>query len=400
MRLGLRANAGAFGVLLLINAFVGGMVGMERSILPDFAEARFGLASRTAVLSFIVAFGLSKAMANYHAGRLANRWGRRKVLLAGWALAIPVPFLLMHAPSWNWVLVANVLLGISQGLAWSSTVVMKMDLVGPGQRGLAMGLNEFSGYLAVGVVAMASAAVAQRWGVTPYPFWIGVGLSWAGLSMTALLVRDTRAHVQRESVTDRNANMGHVFLDTSFRNPTLSAVTQAGMVNNINDGMVWGLLPVWLAGLAFEQGAIGLVAGTYPAVWGLGQLFTGRMADRLSNKKMLVGGMLLQGIVLLALPFARGLVPLLLLAAALGWGTAMVYPTFLTVLGRCTTPAQRAESVGVFRLWRDLGYAAGALLSGWVADAFGLLAAILMTGILTLASAAVLRWRMPARACG
>lgn len=393
--MGLRENWKQFTLLVVINAFVGGMVGLERSIFPQFAESEFGITSRTAILSFIVAFGLSKALANYYTGRLANRFGRRNLLLGGWLLAIPIPFLLIYAPSWNWVVAANILLGLSQGLAWSSTVVMKIDLVGEKERGLAMGLNEFSGYLAVGVVAFLSGYIAQQYGLVPYPFYLGVFISIAGLLLTLLWVKDTRTFVKEESRTSQATALGNVFLETTFRNRTLSAVTQAGLVNNLNDGMIWGLLPILLVSLAFDNEQIGVLTAIYPTVWGLGQLFTGKMSDLYPKKSMLLWGMLLQGLAILLLPFGRGFLLLAGLSALIGVGTALVYPTFLSAIAGATPPAQRAESIGTFRLWRDLGYAFGAVVSGIVADLFGIPAAILLTGGLTLLSALIIRLRMP-----
>lgn len=394
-RLGLRENWPQFVLLIMVNALVGGMVGMERSIFPQFADEVFGLSSRAAVLSFIAAFGFSKALANYFTGRMANRFGRKRLLLWGWALAIPVPLLLMHAGSWNVVVFANVLLGASQGLTWSSTVVMKIDLVGERNRGLAMGLNEFAGYLSVGLVAFLTGLIADRYGVTPYPFYLGLGIALAGFLTTWLWIRDTRHHVAMESAASRERALEGVFLQTTFKDRTLSTVTQAGLVNNLNDGMIWGLLPMLLIGYAFDSREIGTIAAIYPAVWGIGQLFTGRMADLYARKAMLFWGMLLQGVAILWLPFTGDWSALILLAAALGLGTALVYPTFLTTIAAVTRPGQRAESIGVFRLWRDLGYAFGAIASGWLADRFGLETAILAVGLLTLLSALVIGIRMP-----
>ncbi len=395
IRLGLKENWKQFTLLVIINAFVGGMVGLERSIFPQFAEAQFGITSKTAILSFIAAFGVSKALANYYTGRLANRFGRRNLLLAGWLLAIPIPFLLIYAGNWNWVVFANVLLGLSQGLTWSSTVVMKIDLVGEKQRGLAMGLNEFSGYLAVGLVAFLSGYLAQHYGLVPYPFYLGILISVVGFLLTLFWVKDTRAFVRHESRDDRTEALGNVFLETTFKNKTLSAVTQAGLVNNLNDGMIWGLLPILLLSFAFDNGQIGILTAIYPTVWGLGQIFTGKMSDLFPKKSMLFWGMLLQGVAILGIPFSRDFTLLVVLSALLGAGTALVYPTFLSAIASASPPGQRAESIGTFRLWRDLGYAFGALVSGVVADAMGIEAAILLTGGLTLLSAGIIRVRMP-----
>lgn len=395
---GLKENRQQFFLLVIVNAFVGGMVGMERTIFPKFAEQSFDVASKTAVLTFIAAFGLTKALTNYLTGRLANRFGRRNLLLAGWLLAIPVPLLLIWAPAWIWVVAANVLLGMSQGLAWSSTVVMKIDLVGEKNRGLAMGLNEFAGYLSVGIVAWLTGRMAENLGVTPYPFYLGLGLAVTGLLLTLFLVKDTRAFVHHETATAVSAApLGHVFKETTLKNKTLSSVTQAGLINNLNDGMVWGLLPMLLASWQMSTDQTGIVTAVYPAVWGLGQLFTGLMADRYSRKGMLFWGMLLQALAIFILPFAPYLIWQVLISALLGLGTALVYPTFMVVIAAETSPAQRAESLGVFRLWRDLGYAVGAILSGITADLFGMTAAILLIAGLTLISALIVRFRMPGK---
>lgn len=395
IQLGLKENWKQFTLLVIVNAFVGGMIGMERTIFPQFAEVEFGVASKTAVLSFITAFGISKALANYYTGRLANRFGRKNLLLAGWLLALPIPFLLIYAPGWNWVVFANVLLGVSQGLTWSSTVVMKIDLVGEKDRGLAMGLNEFAGYFAVGAVAFLTGYIANRYGITPYPFYTGIFISVAGLLLTALWVKDTRVFVQKESATDRTSALNNVFIETTFKNKTLSSITQAGLVNNLNDGMIWGLLPIVLFSLHYNNEDIGLITAIYPTVWGIGQLFTGKMSDHFSKKKMLFWGMLLQGIAILLLPYSSDLYVLASLSAVLGLGTALVYPTFLSAIAQATSPEQRAESIGTFRLWRDLGYAFGAVISGITADLFGIEYAILFIGILTLLSSLIIQFRMP-----
>lgn len=394
--LGLKENWKQFTLLVIINAFVGGMVGMERSIIPQFAGLEFGISSKTAILSFIIAFGISKAIANYYTGRLANVYGRKNLLLMGWLLAIPVPFMLIYAQSWNWVIGANVLLGISQGLTWSSTVVMKIDLVGEKDRGFAMGLNEFAGYIAVGLVAFFTGYIAENYGITPYPFYIGIFISLIGFLLTLFWVKDTRAFVQKESVTDQTTKLDHVFLETTFKNKTLSSVTQAGLVNNLNDGMIWGLLPVMLITLHFDDKNIGIITAIYPTVWGLGQLFTGKMSDHYSKKSMLFWGMLMQGLAILLIPLTNDFYVLALLSTILGFGTALVYPTFLSTIAQATRPAQRAESIGTFRLWRDLGYAVGAILSGVLADYFGIDYAIYFIGGLTVLSALVIGFRMPA----
>ena len=355
IKLGLKENWKQFTILVIVNAFVGGMIGMERSIFPQFAKLEFGIVSKTAILSFIVAFGLTKAIANYFTGKLANKYGRKNLLLLGWLIAIPIPFMLIHAPNWNWVIFANMLLGISQGLTWSSTVVMKIDLVGEKNRGFAMGLNEFAGYFSVGVVAFLTGFVANKYGVTPYPFYIGIFISFTGLILTALWVKDTRLFVQKESGMDIPNQLDNVFIETSFRNKTLSSVTQAGLINNMNDGMIWGLLPIFLLSLNYNNRQIGTITAIYPVVWGIGQLFTGKMSDHFDKKMMLFWGMLLQGVAILFIPFTSHFYGLVFISIILGLGTALVYPTFLSTIASAINPKQRAESIGTFRLWRDLG---------------------------------------------
>ena len=392
--IGLRENWGQFVILIVINAFVGGMVGLERAILPNLAEANFNIAAKTAILSFILFFGLAKALTNYLSGRLADRLGRKKMLVAGWFIAIPIPFLLMYAPSWSWVVFANILLGINQGLAWSSTVVMKIDLVGKRHRGLAMGLNESAGYLAVGIVAFLSAWLASEYGLHPYPFYLGIVFVVLGLLGSILLVKDTIQHVQQEAQIGTQIRQKNIFWDTTWKNPNLGAVSQAGLVNNLNDGMVWGVFPILLGNLGFSLEQIGQIVAIYPAVWGLGQLFTGKMADHLPKKAMLFWGMLLQGIVLVGFLVAHNFWQFVVLSVLLGLGTAIVYPTFLAAIADNAHPQQRAESIGVFRLWRDLGYAIGALLTGLIADTLGLLWAVGSIAILTIISAAIIQIRM------
>ncbi len=396
-KLGLKENWQQFTLLVIVNAFVGGMVGLERSIIPQLAELEFGLSSKSAILSFIVAFGITKAIANYFTGRLANKIGRKNLLVIGWVLALPIPILLIYANSWAWIVVANILLGISQGLTWSSTVVMKMDLVGEKQRGLAMGINEFAGYLAVGIVAFLTGYIAQNYGIRPYPFYIGIVISVLGLLLTLIWVKDTRTFVSQEAKTSTVSKTENVFWTTTFTDKTLSSVTQAGLINNLNDGMIWGLLPILLFQLDFNSHHIGIITAIYPTIWGLGQLVTGKLSDVLSKKKMLFWGMFLQGIGIILLPILNSFVGLALLSALLGIGTALVYPTFLSTIAQVTNPSQRAESVGIFRLWRDLGYAIGAIISGIMADVFGIQYAILFIGFLTILSAFVIQIRMPAK---
>ena len=395
IKLCLKENWKQFTILVIVNAFVGGMIGMERTIFPQFANLEFGVASKTAILSFITAFGLTKAITNYFTGKLANRFGRRNLLLIGWLLAIPIPFMLINASSWNWVIFANILLGMSQGLTWSSTVVMKIDLVGEKDRGLAMGLNEFAGYFAVGVVAFLSGYVANKYGITPYPFYIGIFISIIGFFLTLFFVKDTRAFVHQESTTDNTDQLNNVFLETTFKNKTLSAVTQAGLINNLNDGMIWGLFPIILFSLKYNAENIGIITAIYPTVWGIGQLFTGKMSDIYSKKAMLFWGMLLQGLAIFFIPFSSSFLALVLISTILGLGTALVYPTFLATIAQATIPTQRAESIGTFRFWRDLGYAFGAIISGVTADLFGLEYAIFLIGGLTIISSLIIKFRMP-----
>jgi MFS family permease len=397
IRLGLRANRVQFSWLVVVNAFVGAMVGMERTLLPGIAEADFHMAAKTAIFSFIAVFGTVKAFTNYFTGRLSDRFGRKNLLITGWIFGLPVPFLLMFAPDWSWVIAANILLGINQGLAWSSTVIMKIDLVGERDRGFAMGLNEFAGYIAVAVVAWLTGWMAAEWGMRPWPFLTGVFFALAGLFITVFLVKDTRGHVAAETAQSEIPRLQRVFSDTSWRQPNLGAVTQAGLINNLNDGMAWGLFPVWLAGKGFSLAEIGIVTAVYPAVWGIGQLFTGRMADRFCKKDMLQWGMAKQALALLFFVQATSIWHFIMLSALLGWGTAMVYPTFLATIAENTHPGDRAKSIGIFRLWRDAGYAIGALLTGLVADLFGMEASIILIAVLTFISAFIIHHRMYCR---
>lgn len=392
--MGLKENWKQFALLVMVNGFVGGMVGMERSILPEIAEKEFGIAVKTAILSFIVVFGIVKAFTNYYTGTLANRYGRKKLLIAGWMIGIPIPFILMWAPTWGWIIGANILLGINQGLTWSSTVVMKIDLVGEKQRGLAMGLNEFAGYIALALVAFLTGYLAAEYGLRPYPFYTGVVLVVLGLIFSLFFIKDTRHHLVQEAGSSKVPRLKQIFWDTTWRNKNLGSVTQAGLVNNLNDGMAWGLFPILLVSKGFDLGQIGAITAVYPAVWGIGQLFSGAMADRFCKKDLLVGGMLLQGIVLLIFPLADKWSHFVLLSVLLGWGTAMVYPTFLATVAENTHPQDRAESIGVFRLWRDLGYAIGAMLTGLLADIFNIQVSMLFIGLLTVASGLVIRYRM------
>ena len=398
VRLGLRDNAVQFGLLVVVNAFVGAMIGMERSILPAIAEQEFHLAARTAVLSFIVVFGLSKALTNYAAGRFADRVGRKPVLVAGWLIAIPVPFMLMWGPGWNWILAANVLLGISQGFTWSTTVIMKIDLVGATRRGLAMGLNECAGYTALAGAALMTGWIAARTGLRPDPFYPGIIFVALGLGLSLALVRETSAHVALESRLEvspaDSPTPRDVFWRTTATDRNLSTISQAGLVNNLNDGMAWGLFPLFFAAANMSLERIGTLAAIYPATWGLGQLVTGALSDRIGRKWLIAGGMWTQavgiGVVILSgsfVGFAAG-------AAVLGIGTAMVYPTLLAAIGDVAGPSWRASAVGVYRLWRDLGYAIGALLAGVAADAIGLPGAMWLVAGLTLVSGVVAATRL------
>jgi MFS family permease len=397
-RLGLRENLPQFSLLVLLNAFVGAMVGLERTVLPLLGEQEFGLGSKTAITSFIVSFGVTKAILNLVAARLSDRVGRKPILVAGWLLALPVPFLIIWAPAWWWIDLANVLLGANQAMAWSMTVIMKIDLVGPRRRGLALGLNEFAGYFAVGLMSWITGYIAAQSGLRPQPFYLGIGIAIVGLAMSVLLVRETRGHVALEAATvpggGRAPGLGHIFWVTSAGNVSLFAACQAGLVNNLNDGMSWGIYPLFFAahGLAVER--IGIVKAVYPMVWGVLQVVTGPLSDRLGRKSLIAWGMVVQsvGIWLTVLVAAY---PAWLLGAALqGLGTAMVYPTLLAAITDHTHPSWRASSLGVYRFWRDLGYAVGALVSGVVADLLGFEAAIHLVAGLTLLSGIIVAWTM------
>jgi MFS family permease len=399
IRLGVRENLSQFTLLVVVNAFVGAMVGMERSILPAIAEQEFALAAKAAILSFIAVFGVTKALTNYIAGRLSDRYGRKHVLVAGWAIAAPVPFLLMWAPSWSWVIAANVLLGVSQGLTWSTAVIMKIDLAGPRQRGLAMGLNEFAGYFAVALAAWATGWIGAHYGLRPEPFYLGVAFVAVGLILSVWAVRETHHHALHEAMTHGGSQLPalsqtEIFRRTSLTDPTLSSVSQAGLVNNLNDGLAWGLFPLVFAAAGMDLAEIGILAGLYPMIWGLLQLGTGAWSDRVGRKWLIASGMWIQavGIALIALAasfagFAGG-------AILLGVGTAMVYPTLLAAIGDVAHPSWRASAVGVYRLWRDFGYAFGALIAGLTADLFGLGPAMWLVAALTFGSGLVVAVRM------
>ena len=398
VRLGLHENAVQFTLLVVVNAFVGAMVGMERSILPAIAEQEFHLAARSAILSFIVVFGVTKAFTNYLAGRFADRVGRKQILVAGWIVAVPVPFVLMWAPTWTWVLAANALLGISQGFTWSTTVVMKIDLVGAERRGLAMGLNEFAGYVAVACAALATGWIAARHGLRPAPFYLGIVFVAVGLGLSVFFVHDTAGHVALESTRGAASvdvpSPRDVFWRTTVTDRNLSSISQAGLVNNLNDGMAWGLFPLFFAGAGIGLDRIAVLAAIYPATWGVVQLGTGALSDRIGRKWLIASGMWIQalgiGVVIASgrfAAFAAG-------AALLGLGTAMVYPTLLAAISDVAAPTWRASAIGVYRFWRDLGYAIGAVVAGVSADVLGIAGAMWVVAGMTLISGLVAAFRM------
>ena len=398
--LGLRANWQQFWLLVLINGFVGAMVGLERTVVPLIAEAAFGLVSKTVILSFIISFGVVKALANLFAGRFSDRLGRKPILIAGWIVGLPVPFMIIFAPGWEWIAFANILLGINQGLCWSTTVIMKIDLVGPKQRGFAMGLNEFAGYLAVSLAAFLTGYLAAQYNLRPMPFYPGIIFAGLGLLLSVFFVQETLSHARHEAQISLPAQGGtgdhpeelsftRILLLTSWKDRALFSVSQAGMVNNLNDGMVWGLLPIFLGSQGLPVEKIGIIAAAYPAVWGLAQLITGALSDRWGRKWLIVGGMWVQAAGIGCFVIGNGFWMWLTGAIILGLGTALVYPTLLAAVSDVAHPHWRASAVGVYRLWRDGGYAIGALTSGILADAFGIPAAILAIGGLTLLSGAI-----------
>ena len=400
VRTGLRENLPQFSLLVVVNAFVGAMVGMERTILAPIAEQEFHLAAKTAVVSFIVVFGVSKAFTNYLAGRWSDRFGRKHILVAGWLVAVPVPFVLMWAPSWSWVLGANALLGISQGLTWSTTVIMKIDLAGPARRGFAMGLNEFAGSVAVAGSAFATGLIAANYGLRPEPFYLGVVFVVIGLLLSVLAVRETKHHVAAEAqrhgalLATEMPTQKEIFWRTTLLDRNLSSVSQAGLVNNLNDGMAWGLFPLFFSAAHMDLGEIGILAAIYPGTWGVSQLVTGALSDRVGRKWLIAAGMWVQAAGIVVVIMAGGFAAFAVGAALLGVGTAMVYPTLLAAIGDVAHPSWRASSVGVYRLWRDLGYAIGALLAGIIADALGLPAAMWAVAGLTAASGVLVAVRM------
>jgi MFS family permease len=400
--LGLRQNLAQFSVLVGVNALVGGMIGQERTVLPLLAEQDFGLTAFSSTLTFIVAFGIVKAATNFFAGTLSDRFGRKPVLVAGWIIGIPVPLLIIWAPGWGWVIAANALLGVNQGLTWSTTVIMKIDLVGPAKRGLAMGFNEAAGYGAVALTALVTGFIAANHGLRPEPFYLGLAFAALGLGLSTLFVRETRDHARHEAtdhtptVDDLHGGLstGEVFRLTSFKERALSSCSQAGLVNNLNDGLAWGLFPLYFAGAGLSVARIGVLAALYPAAWGLGQLVTGALSDHIGRKPLIVGGMLLQAGAIGLIAATRGFTVWAVGAVVLGAGTAMVYPTLLAAIGDVAHPGWRARSVGVYRLWRDGGFAVGALVAGALADAFDIRVAIWAVAAMTAASGVVVMVRM------
>ncbi|MBB6501749.1 MFS transporter [Pedobacter cryoconitis] len=398
IQLGLRENWKQFWLLVLINGLVGGMIGLERTLLPEIAAKEFHLTSTSVMLSFIIVFGLFKAITNYFTGVFANRFGRKKLLVFGWLIGLPIPFILMYADSWNWIIVANVLLGINQGLTWSSTVTMKIDLVGEKERGFAMGLNEFAGYAAVGLVALITSVIAGHYGLRPYPFIIGIVLAVMGTVLSFFLVKDTSAYVKKEMLQHKNVPLlKNVFAETSWSHKNLGTVTQAGLINNLNDAMVWGIMPVLLVQKNFSIEQIGIITAIYPVVWGFGQLITGKLADIYCKKDLLFLGMLMQGIAIIMILFSHHIIHYIIISTVLGIGTAIVYPTFLSGIAEDTNPQQRAQSLGIFRFWRDLGYVLGALITGVFTDLISIGFSIVLIGILTVISSVIIQYRMYCR---
>jgi MFS family permease len=393
VKLGLKANWQQFALLLLVNAFVGGMVGMERTVVPLIGSEEFGITSTTLVVSFIVSFGVIKALANLVSGQLADAWGRKRVLVLGWLIGLPVPFMVIWAPSWGWIIAANALLGINQGLAWSMTVIMKVDLVGPKSRGLAVGLNEFAGYLAVGVTAFLTGYLASRYGLRPVPIYLGIGYAVLGALLSIMLVRDTRGHVRLEAAAHSqqptSMSFREIFVLTSFGDRNLFAASQAGLVNNLNDGMSWGIFPLFFASFGLGIERIGILKAIYPATWGILQIATGPLSDRWGRKGLIVAGMWIQSAGLFLTAATRRFEWWLVGSLLLGVGTAMVYPSLIAAVSDASHPTWRARSLSVYRFWRDLGYAIGALSAGIIADIFGMAWAIGSIAALTFLSGAV-----------
>jgi MFS family permease len=401
IRLGLKENWPQFALLVLINAFVGGMVGSERTVVPLIGSEEFRISSTTLVVSFIVSFGVVKACANLVSGQLADAWGRKRVLVLGWLVGLPVPFMIIWAPSWGWIIAANALLGINQGFAWSMTVIMKIDLVGPKSRGLAVGLNEFAGYLAVGVTAFLTGYLASKYGLRPAPIYLGVAYAILGTALSILLVQDTREHVRLETAahTQQSAPISfrEIFLLTSFRDRNLFAASQAGLVNNLNDGMSWGIFPLFFASFGLHIDRIGILKAVYPVTWGILQIATGPLSDRWGRKGLIVAGMWVQAVGLFLTAATSRFEWWLVGSVLLGVGTAMVYPSLIAAVSDASHPSWRARSLSVYRFWRDLGYAIGALSAGLIADLFGMAWAIGTIGALTFLSGAIVFVAMEAR---
>ncbi len=380
---GLKKNRYQFALLVLVNAFVGAMVGLERSIIPDFGKSEFGIDGHTALLSFIVAFGISKALSNYAVAFLSKKLNRKKILILGWIFGLPVPFLLMYAANWNWVIIANILLGINQGLAWSTTVIMKIDLVGEKDRGLAMGINEFAGYLSVGLAAFLASTIASRYGYGFFPFIPGVVFALAGLILTIFFIKDTSAFVHAENKSSNIPILKNLWKQTTWKHQNIGPVSLNGLVNNLNDGVMWGLMPLLLLQRGFSILQVGIVAGIYPVVWGIAQLFTGKLGDIFCKKQLITMGMLLQALAIVFFVLSHSLYFSVISSILLGLGTALVYPNFLAVVAENSHPSQRAGTLSIFRFWRDSGYVAGALLSGVLADYFGIPYSLIAVAALT-----------------
>lgn len=393
-KLGLKENWKQFVLLLIVNAFVGGMIGLERSVLPKLAEDEFQISSPAIFLTFIIVFGFTKAVTNYFTGTFANRIGRKNLLIIGWIIAIPIPFILMYTNHWNWVIFANVLLGINQGLTWSSTVVMKIDLVGKNQRGLAMGLNESFGYFSIALVAFSTGWIASEYGIRPYPFYQGVAFVGLGLFLSIVFIKDTIHHVNVEEQSSSIKLLKNIFKETTWTNNNLGSISQAGFINNLNDGMIWGVLPIILINRAFSIKEVAIIVAIYPAVWGIGQLVTGKLSDHYNKKMMLTLGMFLQAIALVLMFYSNSMTWFITLAVLLGLGTAIVYPTFLSAISDYTNPSQRAQSIGVFRFWRDSGYAFGAILTIIITKFFNIEFSLIIIGLITLISAIIVKIRM------
>jgi MFS family permease len=394
---GLRQNLGQFVILIVVNAFVGAMIGLEQTVVPLIGKNEFGIESNAIILSFIASFGLVKAILNLYAGSLAEKWGRKKVLILGWLFGIPVPFILLFAPDWNWIIFANVLLGVNQALAWSMTVNMKIDLVGKERRGLALGLNEFAGYLSVAVVGFATGYLASVYGLKPYPFYIGIGFVAIGVLLSVIVVRDTKKfmlietqnhqkHEGRSGQNDDSLSFKQVFALTSWQNRTLLSVSQAGLVNNLIFGVSWGLFTLYFASFNLNVNDIGFLKALHPAIWGVLQLATGTLSDKIGRRVLIYSGMLVQAGGIWVVLFSGSTIGWIAGMSLLGVGTAMVYPTLLAAISDIAHPKWRATSLGVYRFWRDLGFVFGALGAGYLADLFGANLAIQTVAWIALAS--------------